>query len=205
MKATILFGLLVLLPLIVCSGTSAASEGTNPATNVTVLPEGWLQLPTRELVLDLRHESLEPGSRRDASEFVAAVLNVLLGANYTVRLSDDFIRGELEYYRGNQEVPVEMGRGILNCLERARASGVLDWDCFKGDFSRNGGPTAAERHLPWMAPPHQGQSRHSGWHQHHRFARSTAPDQVERQGLQRCGAAYETPRRIDGGNRPFGR
>jgi hypothetical protein len=38
-------------------------------------------------------------------------------------------------------------------LEQARTSGVLDWDCFKGDFSRDIQNYIRQRHLPWMAPP----------------------------------------------------
>jgi hypothetical protein len=153
MKLTALIGLALLLPAIGRTSTSEVNQVTSPATNTIAVPEAWLQLPSRELVLDLQHDSLEYGARLDASEFLAAVLNVLLAANYTVRLSDDFIQGEIRYYRENlsREVPVEMSRAILGCLERARVSGMLDWDCFKGDFRTE--PTAAERHLPWLAPP----------------------------------------------------
>jgi len=155
MNLTTALGLVLLLPAIGRCGTNQASEVTSPATNAVAVPESWLQLPSRELVLDLQHESLEYGARRDAGEFLATLLNVLLGANYKVRLSDEFIQGEIKYYRENQsqEMPVEMSRALLSCLERARASGVLDWDCFKGDFNRTAGPTSAERHLPWLAPP----------------------------------------------------
>jgi hypothetical protein len=158
MKLTTLLRLALLLPAIGRSGKSEATEGTSPATNAIVsrvAPEAWLHLPSRELVLDVQHETLEYGARLDASEFLASVLNVLLAANYKVRLSDEFIQGEIRYYRENlsQEAPVEMSRAILSCLERARASGALEWDCFKGDFNRTAEPTVAERHLPWLAPP----------------------------------------------------
>ena len=155
MKPTTFLGLALLLPQMACCGSSDSPEGTSSMTNATRVPEAWLVLPSREVVLDLQHESLEYGARRDASEFLASVLNVLLGANYTVRFSDRFIEGEIKYYRDNlsQEAPTEMSKAILTCLERARASGQLDWNCFKGDFSRSAGPTAAERHLPWLAPP----------------------------------------------------
>jgi hypothetical protein len=155
MKLTTLLALALLLPAIVGSATSEATEGIGPATNATTVPEGWLQLPTRELVLDVQQESLQYGGRLNASEFLAAVLNVLLQANYKVRLSDEFMQGEIKYYQDNltQEAPVEMSRAILSCLEKARSSGLLDWDCFNGDFNRTAGPTAAERHLPWLAPP----------------------------------------------------
>jgi hypothetical protein len=46
-----------------------------------------------------------------------------------------------------------MGKAMLSCLEKARDSGVLDWDCFKGEFSRQTEQSAAARHLPWMVPP----------------------------------------------------
>src|SRR5579859_1029094 len=134
---------------------SEASDATSAASNATALQQACLQLPSRELILDVRHESLEYGTRRDAGEFLAAVLNVLLTANYTVRLSDDFMQSEVNYYRANlsREVPVEMSRGILSCLESSRASGVLDWNCFEGDFNRSAEPMNIERHLPWSAPP----------------------------------------------------
>jgi hypothetical protein len=116
-------------------------------------------LPSRQVVLDLRHELLEYGARQDAGEFLAAILNVLLGANYTVRFSDEFIQNEINYYRANQsrETPVGMSGVILSCLEQARASGRLDWDCFKWDFGQGSTLTAA-RHFPWMAPPIKAQA-----------------------------------------------
>jgi hypothetical protein len=160
MKLTTVLGLAILMSPLCRSRAAGPTLETNPGTNVTAVPEAWLRLPSRELVLDMQHESLEYGARRDASEFLASVLNVLLGANYAVRLSDDYIQGEIKYYRENlnREMPLEMSKAILSCLEKARSSGVLDWECFKGDFTRTSGPTAAERHLPWMAPPFKAKS-----------------------------------------------
>jgi hypothetical protein len=82
-----------------------------------------------------------------------AVLNVLLEANYHVLLSDEFILDEIKYYRTNltREAPVQMSAAILACLEKAHASGVLDWDGFKQIPSAE--IMATERHLPWMGPP----------------------------------------------------
>ncbi len=153
MKRMIVLGLALLLPAMVRGGTGETTAGPKPGTNGTAVPEGWLQLPSRELVLDLRHESLEYGARRDAGEFLDAVLNVLLEANYHVLLSDEFILDEIKYYRTNltREAPIQMSDAILACLEKARASGVLDWDSFK-QIPRPG-MVATERHLPWMGPP----------------------------------------------------
>jgi len=157
MKLTLLFvGLGLLLPGIACGqATTVATTGT--PTNAAAVSDGWLQVPGRELVLDVQQDSLEYGARRDAGEFIAAVLEVLLGANYTVRLGDQYIQEEIDYYRENLnlETPVEMGKSVLSCLEKARASGILDWECFKGDFMRHAEPTAAQWHLPWMAPPYK--------------------------------------------------
>jgi hypothetical protein len=157
MKTTrALLGILTMtLGLAVPGGASEPNGGTGPTTNGMAVLEGWLQLSARELVLDLRHESLAYGARQGAGEFLAALLNLLLGADYTVRLSDEFIHDEIAYYRANlsREVPVEMSGAILSCLEKARASGVLDWDCFKSAFSHSTTLTTAGRHLPWLAPP----------------------------------------------------
>jgi hypothetical protein len=129
----VVLGLLLLLPAMVRGGTGETTVGHAPGTNGTAVLEGWLQLPSRELVLDLRHESLEYGARRNAGEFLDAVLNVLLEANYHVLLSDEFILDEIKYYRTNltREAPIQMSAAILACLEKAHASGVLDWDGFK--------------------------------------------------------------------------
>jgi hypothetical protein len=154
MKTT-LIGLALLLPLISRSANGEATGATNqPPTSVAVT-DGWLQLPSRELVLDVQHGYLEYGTRRDAGEFTAAVLNVLLAANYSIRLSDEFIQGEIDYYRAhlNQEVPLETSGAILSCLESARTSRALDWNCFKR--GTNAEPTGAERHLPWLSPPYK--------------------------------------------------
>lgn len=153
MKRMIVLGLALMLPAMVRGGTDETTAGAKRGTNATAVPEGWVQLPSRELVLDLRHESLEYGARRDAGEFLLAVLNVLLEANYHVRLSDEFILDEIKYYRTNltREAPIQMSGAILACLEKARASGVLDWDSFK-QIPRSE-MAATERHLPWMGPP----------------------------------------------------
>jgi hypothetical protein len=155
MKPLILLALALSLPPMGCAGIDETAEAPRPATNVMAVPAGWLRLPSQDLVLDLHQDSLEYGARQDAGEFLASVLNLLLRANYTVRLSDRFIQDEITYYRANQsrELPVEMSAAILSCLERARASGVLDWDCFKWDFSQSSTLTAVGRNLPWMAPP----------------------------------------------------
>jgi len=154
MRLTTFLGLALLLPQLDCRSANVAVANSS-TTNATAVPDGWMQLPSRELVLDVRHEPLDYSARQDAVEFVAAVLNVLLGANYTVRLSDKFVQSEIKYYRENlnQEKPPEISKAVLSCLEKARASGVLDWECFKGDFARTWEPKAVERHLPWLAPP----------------------------------------------------
>ncbi|HTL58760.1 MAG TPA: hypothetical protein VL361_23940 [Candidatus Limnocylindrales bacterium] len=155
MKMMLVFGLALLLPSVVRSSTTDDADASRPTTNLLVVPEGWLQLPSHELVLDIQQEFLEYDARQNAGEFLAAILNVLLGVNYAVRLSDEFLQGEIKYYRANltREVPVEMSSSILTCLERARDSGVLDWDCFKQGFTRSAEMKTTERHLPWMAPP----------------------------------------------------
>jgi len=152
MKLTLPVSLLVLTLI---AGSVLEAAEVSPETNAPVAPDGWLQLPSREVVLDVRHKWFEFGTREDACEFVATLINLLTEANYTVRLSDDFVRQEINYYREyqNQEVPVELSKGLMNCLEQSRASGVLDWECFKGDFSRDVQNYVKQRHLPWMAPP----------------------------------------------------
>lgn len=154
MKLTLLIQLLV-LTLIAGGDIVKAAEVRSLETNALVASDGWLQSPSHEVVLDVRHKWFEFGTRQDACEFVATLINLLTEANYTVRLSDDFVRQEINYYREyqSQEVPIELSKGILNCLEQSRASGVLDWDCFKGDFSRDVQSYVKQRHLPWMAPP----------------------------------------------------
>jgi hypothetical protein len=134
-------------------GTGKASETANGSTTIPTFQDVCAQLPTRELILDLEQESLRYGARLDASEFLASVLNVLLKANYRVRLSEQFIESEIKYYRENLEMPNGTSGAILTCLEKARGSGTLDWDCFKGEFIRGAEPTMVERHLPWLEPP----------------------------------------------------
>jgi hypothetical protein len=154
MKRTLLIQAF-LITLVAGVGIVKGAEVSSPETNAPVAPDGWLQVPSHEVVLDVRHKWFEFTARQDACEFLATLINFLAQANYTVRLSDDFIRQEIDYYREyqNQEVPVELSKGLLDCLERSRASGVLDWDCFKGDFSRDVQNSTRQRHLPWMAPP----------------------------------------------------
>jgi hypothetical protein len=153
MKPTLVIWAIV-ITFIAGSVLEAAEVGSQEA-NAPVAPDGWLQLPSHEVVLDVRHKRFELGARQDACEFVATLINFLAEANYTIDLSDDFIRQEINYYREyqNQEVPIELSKGLLDCLEQSRASGVLDWNCFKGDFSRGVQNSTRQRHLPWMAPP----------------------------------------------------
>jgi hypothetical protein len=153
MKLTIV-RLALALMFITAAGALEGAEAASPGTNSPV-SDGWLQLPSHEVVLDVRHKWFEFGARQDACEFLATLITFLTQANYTVRLSDDFIRQEIDYYREyqKQEVPVELSKGLLNCLEQSRASGVLDWDCFKGDFSRGLQNSTRQRHLLWIAPP----------------------------------------------------
>jgi hypothetical protein len=154
MKLTVAIQALV-ITFIAGSGVLEAADVTSPETNAPVALDGWLQLPSHEVVLDVRHKSFEFGTRQDACEFLATLINLLTEANYKVRLSDNFIRQEINYYREyqTQEVPIELSKGILNCLEQSRASGVLNWDCFKGDFIRGVQNYIKQRHLPWTAPP----------------------------------------------------
>jgi hypothetical protein len=154
MKLT-LVRLALLLTFIAVAGALHAADVSSLETNSPSIPDGWLQSPSHELVLDVRHKWFEFGARQDACEFLATLINLLAQANYTVHLSDDFIQQEINYYREylNQEVPVELSKGLLGCLEQSRAAGVLDWDCFKGDFSRGVQNSTKQRHLPWMAPP----------------------------------------------------
>jgi hypothetical protein len=154
MKLT-LVRLALALMFITAAGILEGAEATSPDTNSPAVSDGWLQLPSHEVVLDVRYKWFEFSARQDACEFLATLINFLAQANYTVRLSDDFIRQEIDYYREyqKQEVPVELSKGLLDCLERSRASGVLDWDCFKGDFSRGLQNSTRQRHLPWIAPP----------------------------------------------------
>lgn len=155
MKLMFVLALALPLPPFCPAKAGETTNVTPPLTNALALPQGWLLTPSRELVLDVQQIGLEYGARQDASEFVAGVLSVLLGANYNVQLSDEMLQGEINYYRANltREVPVEMSGAILSCLEHARAAGVIDWDCFKERFKHTTELTGAERHLPWMAPP----------------------------------------------------
>jgi hypothetical protein len=155
MKLTTLLGLALWLPFVVRGGAAEAIDASSAAANSPAIPDGWLQLPSRELVLDIRHKSFESGARRDSCEFLAGIINMLVAANYTVRLSDDFVQDEIKYYRDNLDKgrPDEISKGILTCLEQARASGVLNWDCFKTDSKQGGKSITVERHLPWVAPP----------------------------------------------------
>jgi hypothetical protein len=119
------------------------------------VPVGWLQLPARDVVLDLRHQALEYGCRKEAGEFLISILNLLVQAGYTVRLSDGFLLEEINYYVLNQEKekPVKMTQAVLACLRAARLSHVLDWDCFKAISKGDADLLAGARHLPWMSPP----------------------------------------------------
>jgi hypothetical protein len=158
MKPITVLALMLLLQLAGLRGVVEAREEEPLLTDNLAVPEGWLQSPpSRELVLDVRQEGLEYGARRDACEFLTTLINKLLGAGYTIHLSDDFIQREIKYYRENlnREKPVEMSKAILGCLEEARTSGALDWDCFKRNFSQSTQMTSPERerHLPWLGPP----------------------------------------------------
>ena len=155
MKLKYFLTVVLLLPFDTRSGTNQPVAGISSGTRATAVPEGWLQLPSRDLVLDVQHEFLEYGARRDSGEFFAAVLNVLLAANYNVQLSEEFLQGEIKYYKSNLsvETPVEMSGAILACLQHSRDSGLLDWDCFKQNIARPVEMATTERHLPWMAPP----------------------------------------------------
>ncbi|HYG35273.1 MAG TPA: hypothetical protein VEC99_10840 [Clostridia bacterium] len=155
MQLLIILGLMLVLPLGTCGGAPEDLAATSAGLGTLALPEGWLQVPSREVVLDLRHESLEFGGRQDAGEFLAAVLNVLLGANYTVYLSDGFIRDEINYYRSHlsRERPAELSATVLKCLEQVHASGQLDWDSFQRDLGQAVDSATVGRHLPWLSPP----------------------------------------------------
>ena len=147
----------LLLEFVAAAGILGAAEFTSPDTNPSAVPVGWLQAPSREIILDFQQKSFEPGARRDSCEFLSAVVNSFLSANYTIRLSDDFIQSEIAYYRQNcnqdKEQSTQLSKGILACLESARISHTLDWDCFKQEFSRGVDPTSAAQHLPWIGPP----------------------------------------------------
>lgn len=126
-----------------------------PATNCVPVPAGWLQVPGREVVLDFRAEGVQYGCRQDEGEFLLSVLNALLQAGYTVRLSDAYLQDEIVYYSLNQEreKPAAMSHGILECLRQARKAQSLDWDCFRAISRTTGDLISSARNLPWMSPP----------------------------------------------------
>ncbi len=101
MKTRIIIALSLVLPVLVHSQIDDAALAFPGASNSIPVPQGWLQSPSRALVLDIRHQFLEPSARRDAGEFVMTVLNLLVNANYNVGLSDDYILDEIKYYRSN--------------------------------------------------------------------------------------------------------
>jgi len=116
---------------------------------------GWLKLPRPELVFDIQQLSVQPGCRRDAGEFVWAILQELVRGGYTIYLRKSFIEDEIDYYRiyEKDESPTEMVRRIVACLESAKGSGVLDWDCFRKIQPPPGQVLTENRHMPWMSPP----------------------------------------------------
>jgi hypothetical protein len=154
MNRPIILGLALLLSAAGLATAEAAAAGITLDTNSAAVPKGWLRLPARELVLDFRQGPLDSGARREAGEVLNSILKVLVEAQYKVRLSPGFISDEIDYYRLNlNREGSEMARGVLACLEQARATGVLDWDAFKSIPIPSTNRMATACHLPWMAPP----------------------------------------------------
>lgn len=135
--------------------SSQAAPPSNYVTNGPPVPAGWLQMSTRELAFSIHQEAVQPSCRQEASEFVLFLMRELRRADYNIHLSAPFLDEEINYYQLNltQEKPLDLSRAILACLQTARQSGAIDWNCLRNVQRDFQDPFTFNRHFPWMDPP----------------------------------------------------
>ncbi len=124
-------------------------------TNALSAETGWLRIPENKVMLTVHHEPLRPDCRREASELTFFVIQELLHANYTVHLSPSFVDEEISYYKslGATNEAAAADARLLSCLETARTSGRLDWDCFRKVRDHASANLVGNTDFPWSQPP----------------------------------------------------
>jgi len=148
--------LVTLLLSLGCFSTSAAeSQFTKlglDKTNVASAQTGWLQLPSKAVVLSIHHEPLVPACRHQASQLTLFIIQELVHADYTVYLSSSFTDDEIRYYKSLENVEESASR-ILSCLEAATNSRTLDWDCLRAASAQGATDLTDDNNFPWSQPP----------------------------------------------------
>jgi hypothetical protein len=143
-----------LLFLAVTHALTGAPAAEQAATNAVAVPAGWLVVPEKALVLDVRQENLRPECRRQASELFQAVLQELLASGTAIYFSKAFVSAEAEYYRINltNEVSRSTIENLLRSLEEALKQGAFDWQRLHELHVSAPDSDVVSRNLPWLSP-----------------------------------------------------
>jgi hypothetical protein len=145
-----------LLLLAFVPGLAGTVRGETPGTDSlrADAPTGWLLVPEKALVLDVRHENLRPECRRPASELFQAILQELLASGTTLYFSRAMVTTEAEYYRTNltNEVSRSTVAELLGSLDESLKTGALDWQRLHELHVKAPDSETVSRNLPWLSP-----------------------------------------------------
>ncbi|MBN1546803.1 MAG: hypothetical protein JW902_09105 [Syntrophaceae bacterium] len=103
-----------------------------------LVPFGWLQIGSREIVLDIQQEGLQRSVRFQAGYLVRNILEEIMKAFPRVYLSSLFIENEIQYFRNRIEssklppLLSEADKALLQCLERFEKRKRIEWNCLSG-------------------------------------------------------------------------
>jgi hypothetical protein len=152
MKARLKSILLLVLTQALAHTVPAEQVDTN--TSPAAVPAGWLLVPEKALVLDVRHDNLRPACRRHASELFQAILQELLASGTMIYFSKALVTAEAEYYRPNltNEVSPKTVENLLRSLDESLKTGVLDWQRLHQIHISAPDSETVSRNLPWLSP-----------------------------------------------------
>lgn len=143
------------LPLaLLLSGTSwLGSTALNAGEPSDVVPPGWLTLPHNALVLDVRHEDLEPGCDQRAGELTQSILDELLNSGRKISFTREFVQAELDYLRANLETDPsrKTAEALIQSFQSALQTGTLDWEKLRELHISAPDSDTVARHLPWLS------------------------------------------------------
>src|SRR5258706_9654110 len=111
---------------------------------------GWLNLPSRELLLEIHGGALTHDCRREANELRFFLFRELIQAGYLIHLAPCFVDDEISYYELNSpsKDSEPRHRGIIACLQAAKRSEAFDWDCLRATIDKNPVPLSSTIDLP---------------------------------------------------------
>lgn len=91
-------------------------------------PFGWLQVPIKKVVVDIRQEGLKTKSRPEAAYLVTEILDLVTQAGYTAYLPHSFIDSEIAYLKREQsERDDPQIKALLQFLQESLKTNTIDW------------------------------------------------------------------------------